>query len=55
MEIEIIVAIFFVRFETASKFPTVFARSILGKVEVDGVNGPRREIDIWYEFNLKVM
>ena len=41
-------------FETTSKFLIVFVRSILGKVGVDGFTGPRREIDIRSEFDLKV-
>ena len=33
----------------------VFVRMILGKVEVDRFTGPRREIDIRYEFGLKII
>ena len=42
-------------FETASKFIIVFVRLILGKVLRDGFTGPRREIDIRYQFGLKVI
>ena len=42
-------------FETASKSGMVFVRLILGKVRVDRVTGPRREIDIRYEFDLKII
>ena len=42
-------------FETRGKFLIVFVRLILGKKEVVGVTGPRRDIDIRYEFDLKVI
>ena len=45
---------FLVTFETTGKFVIVFVRLILGKVGVDVVTGPQREIDIRYEFDLKV-
>ena len=41
-------------FKTTSKLLIVFVRLILGKVGVDVVTGPQREIDIRYEFDLKV-
>ena len=46
---------FSVTFETTGKFLIVFVRLILGKVEVDGFTGPRRESDIRYECDLKVV
>ena len=46
---------FSVAFETTGKFLIVFVRLILGKVGVDGFTGPRRESDIRYEFDLKVV
>ena len=46
---------FSVTFETTSKFLIMFLRLILGKNGVDGVTGPRREIDIRYEFDLKII
>ena len=46
---------FLVTFETTDKFLIVFVRLILRKKGVDGVTGPRREIDIRYEFDLKVI
>ena len=42
-------------FETASKFLIFFVRLILAKVGVDGFTGPRREIDIRYELDLKII
>ena len=42
-------------FETIDKFLIVFVRLILGKVGVDGFTEPRRESDIRYEFELKVL
>ena len=42
-------------FETTSKFPIVFLRLVFGKVGVDRVTGPRREIDVRYESDLKVI
>ena len=46
---------FSMTFETTGKFLIVFVRLILGKVEVDGFTGPRRESDIRYECDLKVV
>ena len=43
-----------VTFEAIGNFLVVFVRLILGKVGVDGVTGPRREIDIRYKFDSKV-
>ena len=40
-------------FQTAGKFLIVFVRLILGKKGINGVTGPRREIDIRYEIDLK--
>ena len=42
-------------FEGTSKFPIVFLRLILGKVGVDGFTRLRGEIDMTYEFDLKVI
>ena len=41
--------------ETPREFSVVFVRLILVKNEDDGVTGPQREIDIRYEFDLKVI
>ena len=46
---------FLVTFETTSKLLIAFVTLILVKVGVDGFAGPRGEIDIRYEFNLKVI
>ena len=46
---------FSVTFETTGKFPVVFVRLILREVEVDGFSGSRRESDIRYEFDLKIV
>ena len=46
---------FSVRLETTGKFLIVHVRLILGKVGVDGFTGPRRESDIRYECDLKVL
>ena len=46
---------FSVTLETTCKFLIVFVRLILGKVGVDGFLGPRRESDIRYEFDLKIL
>ena len=46
---------FSVTFETTGEFLIVFVRLILGKVGVDGLTGPRRESDIRYEYDLKVV
>ena len=42
-------------FKTTAKFLIAFVRLILGKVEVDGFTGPRRESGIRYGFYLKVV
>ena len=42
-------------FETAVRFLTVFVRSILGKVRVDGFTWSRRKSGIRYEFELKAL
>ena len=42
-------------FEIAGKFLIVFVRLILGKVGIDVFTGPRRESDVRYEFDLKVV
>ena len=42
-------------FKTTDKFLIVYVRLILGKVGVDGFTGPRRESDIRYECDLKVL
>ena len=42
-------------FETTGEFLIAFVRLILGKVGVDGFTGPRRESDIRYEYDLKVV
>ena len=42
-------------FETTRKLPIVFLRLVFGKVGVDGVNGPRREMDVRYESDLKMV
>ena len=41
--------------KTRGKFLNVFVKLILGKNGVDGVTGPRREIDIRYKFDLKAI
>ena len=41
-------------FQRTNKFLVLFVRLVLGKV-VDGVTGPRREIGIRHEFNLKII
>ena len=41
-------------FKIKGKFSIVFVRLILGKKGFDWVTGPRREIDIRHEFDLKV-
>ena len=46
---------FSVIFDTASKFPIVFVRLIWGKVGVDRLTGSLQEIEIRYEFDLKVI
>ena len=55
LEIETIAAIISVAFKTTSNCLTVFVKLVLGKVEVDRFTGPRREIDIRYEFGLKII
>ena len=42
-------------FKTTVEFVIVFVRLILGKLGVDGFTGPRRESDIRYECDLKVV
>ena len=42
-------------FETTRKLPIVFLRLVFGKVGVDGVNGRRREMDVRYESDLKMV
>lgn len=44
---------FLVIFQTYCKFFIVFIRFILGKVRIDGFSGPRRQIDIKFEFGFK--
>ena len=46
---------FSVIFEAVNKFPIFFLRLVFGKVRVDRVAGSRREIDVRYEFYLKVI
>ena len=46
---------FSVIFEAVNKFPIFFLRLVFGKVRVDRVTGSRREIDVRYEFYLKVI
>ena len=41
--------------ETTSKFPIVILRLVFGKMGVDGVTEPRRESEIRYESDLKVI
>ena len=41
--------------KTRGKFLHVFVKLILEKNGVDGVTGPRREIDIRYKFDLKAI
>ena len=42
-------------FETTSKFPIAFLRLVSGKVWVDVVTGPRRVLDMRYEFDSKII
>ena len=42
-------------FETTSKFPIAFLWLVSGKLVVDGVTGPQREIDMRYESDLKII
>ena len=44
-----------VTFETTRKFVIVFVRLILGKMGIDRFTGPRRESDMRYECDLKVV
>ena len=46
---------FSVIFKTRGKLVIVFVTLILGKAGVSGFTGPRQEIDIRYEFDLKVI
>ena len=43
------------RFKTTVEFVIVLVRLILGKLGADGFTGPRRESDIRYECNLKIV
>ena len=42
-------------FKTTAEFLIVFVRLILGKLRVDGFSGSRRESDIRYDCDLKVV
>ena len=42
-------------FEAMNKSPIFFLQLVFGKVRVDRVTGSRREIDVRYEFYLKVI
>ena len=46
---------FWVTFETTGKFVIVLVRLMLGKLGVDGFTGPRRESDMRYECDLKIV
>ena len=46
---------FFIDFQTISKFVIAFVRLIFGKVGFDELTRPGQEIDIRYEFDLKVI
>ena len=46
---------FLVTFKTTGKFVIVLVRLILGKLGADGFTGSRRESDIRYECNLKIV
>ena len=46
---------FSVTFETTGKFLIFFVRLIFGENGVDGLTGPRREIDMRYESDLKII
>ena len=46
---------FSVTFETTGKCLIVFVRLILGEVGVDVFSGSRRESNIRYEFDLKIL
>ena len=46
---------FFIDFQTISKFVIAFVRFIFGKVGFDELTRPGQEIDIRYEFDLKVI
>ena len=46
---------FSVIFKNTGKLLIDFVRLILGKARVNGFTGPRQEIDIRYEFDLKVI
>ena len=48
-------SLFWVIFETTSKFPITFLRLVLRKVEVDRVTGPSGEIDARRKSDLKVI
>ena len=42
-------------FETIGKFSIIFVKLILGKKGLTELTGPRQEIDIRYEYDLKVI
>ena len=42
-------------FETTNKFPIAFLWLVSGKLVVDGVTGPQREIDMRYKSDLKII
>ena len=46
---------FSVIFQATNKFLNVLVRLVLGKVRADGFTKPGWEIDIRYEFDLKVL
>ena len=52
-EIEII-PVFFSDFQRTSTFAIILVRLVSGQVRADGFTGPRRKIDIRYEFGFKV-
>ena len=52
-EIEII-PVFSSDFQRTSTFAIILVRLVLGQVRADGFTGPRRKIDIRYEFGFKV-
>ena len=47
--------LFSVIFETTSKFPIVFLRLVFGKRGLTELPGTRREMDVRYEYDLKVI
>ena len=44
-----------VTFKTTGEFAIAFVRLVFGKLGIDGFTGPRRESDIRYECNLKIV